>query len=411
MVAEVYILDGVLNIQFNILSSFSKNCFFSEKIGKNLTDFTTVDTDVISNELDLLLDFAIQHKDKIKQKPVFLKEYINERSNNLFCNNPYVSCIVDDCVKYIYNGLLTPDERLLQKFRTLFSKTNPIDTLFFDYFDCVEKTEEDRYAYYVKHIPETESFNKFSKKYGTDNDNFYLYLVKEAFMWELLTHKREITSQLEYFFSSEITKSELTPLQKLFLIDLERKSKHLNPIFINSNLSTNIKPLYYEDASKLNDYIYTHKIDDVKDVVVAEVTEINNIFELFAYEMIKIATTNPKIKKCECCNHYFLIENKKASAKYCDRIVKGKNYTCSEVGAIKKHAKKDKAPEDVLYMKRYKHFHYLWQKADEIDMEDFYAWQNYAKKLCEKYKSGEISFDEFAESMNLEIDEIIENNS
>ena len=189
---------------------------------------------------------------------------------------------------------------------------------------------------------------------------------------------------------------------------MERKSKHLNPIFIDSNLSTNIKPLYYEDASKLNDYIYTHKIDDVKDVVVAEVTEINNIFELFAYEMIKIATTNPKIKKCECCNHYFLIENKKASAKYCDRLVKGKNYTCSEVGAIKKHAKKDKAPEDVLYMKRYKHFHYLWQKADEIDMEDFYAWQNYAKNLCEKYKSGEISFDEFSKSMNLEIDEVIE---
>ena len=30
----------------------------------------------------------------------------------------------------------------------------------------IEKTEEDRYAYYVKHIPETESFNKFSKKYS-----------------------------------------------------------------------------------------------------------------------------------------------------------------------------------------------------------------------------------------------------
>ena len=402
MMAETFVIGDNLHIQFGLLGGIAYKYCFKNEIGKTLADFSAIDIEDLSDAYDRLLDFVIANQEEIVSNNRMLKKYISDHANELMLDNPYAVCFNSYCISFIFQALHIDKTAVFNQIKDRLSGANKVIHLFFEFFDKVEPTEKDRYYYLIRYMPDPISFDAFAKKYGTETDDLFLYLIKASFMEEISIWINRINSEFDSLYSTDLAKSDLTPLQKLYVFDFQRKREGKDQFLSNIKFPTYIRPVNIQDYEKFGIFIYEKdSIDAIENVMFAEVSEADSFSELFAYEIIKIAETDPKIKKCENCGKYFFIGERKASAKYCDRIPKGAKSPCYEIGATKKFARAEKHPAVALYNKAYKHFHYLWQQKGEISMADFDKWKDYASASRDKCRKGEIPLTEFEKFTNL----------
>jgi hypothetical protein len=162
---------------------------------------------------------------------------------------------------------------------------------------------------------------------------------------------------------------------------------------------SNIPSICEQSIQDLNVYGENPTVD--------EITQIESIDELFRYEIIKIANSKLKIKRCENCGKFFIPRGKRSDTKYCNRIAPGKKDICSVVGANAKYIHSRKHPAMELYNRANKHYDYLWRSVGSIAEKEYEKWRYYTTNLREKCRDDEITLEEFENWINLDFHKAI----
>lgn len=69
---------------------------------------------------------------------------------------------------------------------------------------------------------------------------------------------------------------------------------------------------------------------------IAEMTDIDTLYDLIRFELFHTLRENQPIKKCKYCGEYF-IPHGRMDTEYCNRIKWGETKRCSEMGAIRNY--------------------------------------------------------------------------
>lgn len=412
MIANACVTNNTIHIRYTLLEGLGYKYCFSDKIGKNLIDFSSIYLGNLNDAYNKLLYYFIENMDSIKGNKDILLEYINLHKNELELENAYASYFNSLFISFLYKSInLISRKAVYDQIKTYLSPQNKTILLF---WECIDPSENDEYyrnLYFIRNIEDTEAFIAFVEEYGIFSDHLFFYILKEAFMCEIKMFHSRVNNELIEIFESKEETEHLSAMQKLFYLDMKRKNAKKECFYTTIKFPVCIKPVTFDEYDRFRVFISDteYRYDDISKILLAETSEIKNISELFSYEMIKIATTEPPIKKCEYCNRFFILDGRKASAKYCDRIALNEKQPCNVIGATKKYTRSEKHPSHYAYDKIYKHYHYLWTQKKEISMSDFDKWKIYAVGLRDKCKNGDIPLQElqkfydlpFADALNV----------
>lgn len=225
----------------------------------------------------------------------------------------------------------------------------------------------------------------------------YLNAVKETIFINLLSRSHRLQEEID--FITNIMKDEknasLTPMQRLYLLDLRRAEKEDNnePYYTNNPFKTQFVPLINGLPIKGN--ITTDNISE-KNIEVVEMYEINDIDDLIRFELLKTISNNVLIKKCANCGYYFVPDGR-VDTIYCNRAYyySKDHKTCAEIGSIKKY--KDKIKDDPIYIaynKAYKRYNSR-VRHKKMSQADFLEWSEEARRLRDDCYNDKISLSDY----------------
>ena len=128
--------------------------------------------------------------------------------------------------------------------------------------------------------------------------------------------------------------------------------------------------------------------------------EIQNLYQLLFLEVLLMAQTDTKIRKCKNCGLYFVVPNRKNL--YCSRIAKGEKKPCNDIGMNRSFKKKmEDDPALKMYNRAYKTCNAKLNRIksvpdwDKKKQANYYKWCEEAKVMYYKVKAHELELSEF----------------
>lgn len=237
------------------------------------------------------------------------------------------------------------------------------------------------------HINETEPVRK------------YVFTLKEILVASFIKRIKNLRKEIDFIVNilsvADEKAAKLTPMQRLYLLDLERKNNNGDnePYYINTPFSTRFVPL-------LNGVPVLENISPgditAKNLEIVEMYEINDIDGLIRFELLKMVSGGVVVKKCANCGQYFVPVGR-IDALYCNRIYKESenNRTCAEIGSMLKY--KDKIKNDPIYTAYNKVYKRNNSRVRNkiMTQADFLSWSEEARRLRDDCYADKISLDEY----------------
>ncbi len=179
-----------------------------------------------------------------------------------------------------------------------------------------------------------------------------------------------------------ITKlQELSPKQRLYLY--QKYATHQRIEFILKTLKIRYQVVSEKIELENNNYF------------MVEMAESNDMASIYYLELIKMVSRNIYIRKCDYCKKYFLIDGRRKTVKYCDRIPEGKTQPCFALAARQHY--EQKLENDFVtkaYRSAYKKF-YQRIRIGKWTAAQFESWSGKAKDKLKQCKDGSITDAEF----------------
>jgi hypothetical protein len=130
------------------------------------------------------------------------------------------------------------------------------------------------------------------------------------------------------------------------------------------------------------------------ELTMIEIYYVKSIEEALYISFIKMVTNNVMVKKCKCCNKFF-IPGGRSDTEYCNRIAPDSSKTCREVGAIKKyHEKSNNNPIMKEFQREYKKMNSR-VRIKKITQTNFYDWSEKARALRDRAINENMELDIF----------------
>lgn len=131
----------------------------------------------------------------------------------------------------------------------------------------------------------------------------------------------------------------------------------------------------------------------------AEVFRVSTIEEGLFISLIKMASKGIKVKRCKCCDKYFIPQGR-IDTEYCDRIAPNSSKTCREVGATKMYQDKiKKNPITLEFQRRYKKMNSR-VRIRNMTQKDFFTWSEKARALRDIALEENMSIEEFTKKLD-----------
>lgn len=186
----------------------------------------------------------------------------------------------------------------------------------------------------------------------------------------------------------------------------------VNPSFEN-NLNINLKlatsPTPHINGNEISPKEWIEKIRDAEEKESADfilTTQprfvdsywFQSLADVIYFELINVIKGNIVIKRCECCNRYFVPSGRNDSM-YCNRIAPGSQKTCIEIGAIRKYEKEtENNPIKKAYRTEYKK-RYARVLKGKVDNSIFFEWSEIMKSARDEALKGKLAYEEFMEML------------
>ena len=161
-----------------------------------------------------------------------------------------------------------------------------------------------------------------------------------------------------------------------------------------SNVTQNIHDGIDTDAELIKSVEYAKKVEETG---IAEIYEIDSLYELLYLEIMSMAQKRVKVKRCGHCNMYFVVPDKRTA--YCNRIAECESEPCHVIGPTRAHQKKVKDnPALNNYYRAYKARHNRVKKG-KMTQSDFLAWCDEAKAWLNDVRENKLSLPDFIEQL------------
>ena len=354
MLGKTYIKNKDIYVLFD-KTNIGERTGMIYPLGYHITNFTTLDVNILKNEYIKIIDYTLSLDFNIDN---YFKN-LSFISDNLDKYSPYLHYYTQKLINYIFD--------ILNNFR----RTNSLyDT--YKLLNLIEYTYSSLYDVRL-------DFLKFLDDILNDINNSKNKLIEEL---DFLQNKFE----------------DLTPMEKLYLIDHNRKLLGKSPYYTENYFTSTFEPskIFIKNYTNQDNIINEFKN---KTVEIVETFILYNSYDLIRFELIQVVKNNIKINKCNLCNNYFIPLGRNDTL-YCNRIYKSQNKTCKQVGARLKYIEKSKEdPIHIQYEKAYRRM-YSKQRRNVINKNQFFNWTEKAKILRNKCINNEISFDEFLIFLN-----------
>jgi len=266
---------------------------------------------------------------------------------------------------------------------------------------AVTKQETDT-APYIEMIPEVKEkiLDRLAmlKKHGdVDEVTEYVYTWKEILLAGLTRWVNELKKEIDFIVNvlsvADEKAARLTPMQRLYLLDLERakNNEENKPFYTNSPFKTRFVPLLNGEAVPEN-----FSAGDISgnNLEVVEMYEIDGINDLIRFELLKMVSSGVLVKRCENCGYYFVPAGR-IDTVYCYRLYKDSDRTCAEIGSIKKY--KDKVKDDPVYTAYNKAYKRNNSRVRNRKMKqgEFLSWSEEARRLRDECYNGKMALDDY----------------
>jgi len=130
-----------------------------------------------------------------------------------------------------------------------------------------------------------------------------------------------------------------------------------------------------------------------------EVYFVTTLEEALYLSFMKMVSSKVMVKKCKCCDKYFIPEGR-IDTEYCNRIAPNSKKTCIEIGAMKKyHEKSNNNPILKEFQKEYKKMN-ARVRLKKITQAGFYKWSESARELRELALKSNWDEFKFIEELN-----------
>ena len=273
---------------------------------------------------------------------------------------------------------------------------------FIDAINLAVVKQETDLTPYIEQFPEAKKSIsdriEILRKYDGINETYeYVYTWKELLLAATTRRVNKLRKEIDFIVNilsvADEKAAKLTPMQRLYLLDLERaKSNEENePFYTNSPFKTRFVPLLNDEAVPEN--ISAEDISE-SNLEVVEMYEIDGIDDLIRFELLKMVSSGVLVKKCENCGYYF-VPTGRIDTVYCNRLYKDSEKTCAEIGSIKKY--KDKVKDNPIYTAYNKAYKRNNSRVRNKKMKqgDFLNWSEEARRFRDECYSGKMSLDDF----------------
>ena len=193
-------------------------------------------------------------------------------------------------------------------------------------------------------------------------------------------------SQISDIISPDSSLAKYTPAQRLYILKCENGSG------LNRSFNMSISSEYDFDRTANLGTVKASLIDNGS-TVLAEY-EISSPDDLIALELFHTVKGELPIKKCRCCNEYF-VPTGRSDSEYCSRISLGENKRCAQIGAMRTF--KGKYAENPIYAeynRAYKRNHSRLRNGKLYD-EEFRDWSAAARKARDEFIAENKTVEQF----------------
>ena len=354
MLGKAYIKNKDIYVLFD-KTNIGERTGIIYPLGYHITNFTTLDINRLKEEYIKMIDYTLSTKFNID-------DYFKNLSlivDNFDKYSPYLHYYTQKLINNIFDAL------------NYLKRTQPL-------YDTYKLLNLNKYTYNSLYDVKIDCLS-FLDVILNDINNSKNKLIEEL---EFLQNKFE----------------DLNPMEKLYLIDYNRKLLGKTPYYTENYFTSAFEP------SKIFIKKYVNKDNIInefknKTVEIVETFILYNSDDLIRFELIQVVKNNIKINKCNLCNNYFIPLGRNDTL-YCNRIYKNQNKTCNQIGARLKYIEKNKEnPIHIQYEKAYRRM-YSKQRRNVINKKQFFNWTEKSKNLRNKCINNEISFDEFLIFLN-----------
>lgn len=350
MKSRAYIKDGVLFMSFN-----QSSIIYSElqyPLGNAVTDFSMLPERLARTVFEKFRDEFLQSVSNQEAVEVFfdnLRQYVVGLSEI----NPYFNFYMDTYMTLLL--FLKTKKQGIPKVLKSFLLDNGVDANI-DNVDFTDVAVASQWA--------IEIFVDDIKKRQTR--------LKEDF--------DAITGIAENF-------AGLNAMQRLYLLSKQGRN------YLSGEFKTTLAPDYSliskeTDIEKIKTALLENKVD------VVEMVEINNLDDLFNFELYHTLKADLQLRKCKYCGEYFIVRGR-IDIEYCNRTKEGETKPCSLIGATRSYwNSKTDDPVYAEFQKAYKRNHSR-QRVGRMTQNEFYEWSEEARKKRSECEMGRLSIEEF----------------
>lgn len=233
----------------------------------------------------------------------------------------------------------------------------------------------------------------------TDKYDTYIDKTFKKYKRILTSYQKDISFILDYcIFKPDKKTAELSPFERLCILEYLPNT----PSLLQDNLMQTIN---LSTISNIDGDIYTE--DHLIRVITSKQCKTysntlyipNDISSLLNFELTEIIKDNIILRVCNYCNRYFIAPNRHIT--YCNNIAPGyATKTCKQVARNNKYMSSFKNDDALaLFVKKYNNKAYKASRYKDIaDYElNYKHFQTIGRKKVKKYKSKEITKEEFIE--------------
>jgi hypothetical protein len=193
---------------------------------------------------------------------------------------------------------------------------------------------------------------------------------------------------------------------------------------INNDLTPKIRFLIYMNSDYITDRIEFKKlsyIDNIKKVKKKKTkltgvewndndysfyqVYVTNLEETLYLEFRYLLINEVTLKKCQNCEKYFVSTARSKNLLYCNRKISGSNKTCEDVGSMNVYQKKAQDDPILAIWRKAKDRNRKREENEKITPDEYKNWVVYGGEIKDKTEKGEISYSEFEEIMNYNIED------
>jgi len=209
----------------------------------------------------------------------------------------------------------------------------------------------------------------------------------EVFTEDIKKRQNRLKEDLDAITGTAEDIAELTPMQRLYLLSKQGRN------YLSGEFQTTLAPNYplkpnENDMETIKSTLLDNKVD------VVEMVTINNLDDLFSFELYHTLKADLQLRKCKFCGEYFIVRGR-IDTEYCDRIKEGETKPCSLIGATRSYwGSKTDNPAYVEFQKAYKRNHSR-RRVGKMTQNEFYEWSEEARKKRGECEAGKLPLDEF----------------